>query len=126
MCLTQNEKILLKIFGGLFLQNLLQRWKSEQCYFLHEVMFVWGMSVKKLLYISVQNLIILTVKKCSGKYEVIDYVINFLSSNYDTAQRNESTLTSQKTLFLGSSVRKTCTLEMKFNGVSVSKLEDAV
>lgn len=55
MCLTLNEKILLKIFGDLFLENFLQRWESEQWYFPHEIIFIWGMSVKKrLMYFSAE------------------------------------------------------------------------
>lgn len=126
MCLTLNEKIQLKIFCDLFLQNLLQRWKSEKWYFPHEIIFIWGMSVKKLLCILVWNLIILTEKNCSGKYEVIEYVISFLSSNYDIVHSNKNILNFHKTLFLGFSVRKIYTLEMKFYGVSVSEQEKAV
>lgn len=65
-------------------------------------------------------------KKCSGKYEVIEYVISFLSSNYDIVHSNKNILNCHKTLFLGFSVRKIYALEMKFYGVSVSEQEKAV
>lgn len=69
MCLTVNEKKknknLLKIFGDFF---FLQKWnwaqkkKGGQCHFPHEIIFIWWTSVKKLLSVSVQNLLILTEK----------------------------------------------------------------
>lgn len=57
---------------------------------------------------------------------MIEYVISFLSSNYNIVHSNKYVLNFDKTLFLGFSVTKICTLEMKFHGVSVSKLKETV
>lgn len=93
MCLTVNEKNPAENIWWLLPSEystevkLSTRGKCGQWYFPHEIIFIWGMSVKKLLCVSVQNLIILSEKKCNSKYEVVEYVMSFLSSNYGTAHK---------------------------------------
>lgn len=43
--------------------KLSTRGKNGQWYFPHEIIFIWGMSVRNLLSVSEQNLIISTEKK---------------------------------------------------------------